>query len=221
MIRCTEGQSKGGRINAERRRSEAYRRYYENPNLCHECETVIKIKDNEKAAEARRRSFCSLSCSAKYNNTGRERYVGGKKSKCCHCGVEISLHYSKRGHRYVERKYCRGCFKRKLHISRVDDRAKGDLFASYANWQSARSAIRKCAFRSFEMSGKPKVCDACGYSTHVDICHLIPVSDFPDETLIREINHIDNLVALCKNHHWELDNGILKIDNPKRGERNG
>ena len=31
--------------------------------------------------------------------------------------------------------------------------------------------------------------------------------------LLTEINNIDNLVALCKTHHWELDNGYLVIEN--------
>ena len=64
---------------------------------------------------------------------------------------------------------------------------------------------------TFKNSGKPLVCKLCNYEKHVEICHRKSVSDFSDETTVSEINHIDNLVALCPNHHWELDNLSLKI----------
>lgn len=37
------------------------------------------------------------------------------------------------------------------------------------------------------------------------------VSVFDENTPIFEINSITNLIVLCPNHHWEYDNGILKI----------
>lgn len=49
----------------------------------------------------------------------------------------------------------------------------------------------------------------CGYDRHVDICHKRDIADFPDNTLLKTVNHIDNLVALCPTHHWEFDNGYL------------
>ena len=51
----------------------------------------------------------------------------------------------------------------------------------------------------------------CGYDKHYEIAHIKPVSDFEDDALITEINSIDNLIALCPNHHWEFDNGLLNI----------
>jgi predicted restriction endonuclease len=45
----------------------------------------------------------------------------------------------------------------------------------------------------------------------VEICHRTDVKDFPDETLISEINNINNLVALCPNHHKEFDDGHITI----------
>jgi predicted restriction endonuclease len=54
-------------------------------------------------------------------------------------------------------------------------------------------------------------CEVCGYNTHVEVCHIKSVSSFSDDTLITEINSIDNLVGLCPNHHWEFDNGKIKL----------
>jgi predicted restriction endonuclease len=52
-------------------------------------------------------------------------------------------------------------------------------------------------------------CAICGYDLHIDICHIKPIKDFPDDAYIADINNTTNLIALCKNHHWELDHGLL------------
>ena len=93
----------------------------------------------------------------------------------------------------------------------VSEQTKGQLFQTRKNWQSARTAIRKLAQKSFEDSGKPYKCVICGYTNHIEIAHIKAVSDFDDETIVSEINHPDNLIGLCPNHHWEYDNGILKL----------
>jgi predicted restriction endonuclease len=60
-------------------------------------------------------------------------------------------------------------------------------------------------------SNKDKKCKVCNYEKHIEVCHIKPVSDFNDNTLITDINDLNNLVALCPNHHWEFDAGIIKI----------
>jgi len=35
----------------------------------------------------------------------------------------------------------------------------------------------------------------------VEIAHIKAVSEFGDSATLKEINHIDNLVGLCPNHH--------------------
>lgn len=54
-------------------------------------------------------------------------------------------------------------------------------------------------------------CKICGYSLHVDICHIKELHEFPETATLAEVNHLSNLVALCKNHHWEMDNGYLML----------
>ena len=58
----------------------------------------------------------------------------------------------------------------------------------------------------------------CGYSKHYEVAHIKAVADFDDNDLISEINSENNLIALCPNHHWEYDNGLLKIDAGSTGE---
>ena len=95
--------------------------------------------------------------------------------------------------------------------SSILSETKGDLLSSRKNYQSYRSSVRKLAELSYKNSGKPMACSICGYDKHVEIAHIKAVSDFDDSATIAEINSIDNLIALCPNHHWEYDNGVLKL----------
>jgi len=43
------------------------------------------------------------------------------------------------------------------------------------------------------------------------------VSSFPDSAYLEEINSSDNILVLCRNHHWEFDHGLLLLEDiPKR-----
>jgi 5-methylcytosine-specific restriction endonuclease McrA len=74
------------------------------------------------------------------------------------------------------------------------------------------SRIRELARLAYKRSDKPKQCVVCGYQLHYEICHVIPISDFSIDTSISVVNALSNLIALCPNHHWELDNGYLTLD---------
>lgn len=53
--------------------------------------------------------------------------------------------------------------------------------------------------------------DVVLYDKHIEIAHIKAVADFDDGTLVSEINDINNLIALCPNHHWEYDNRLLEL----------
>ena len=57
-----------------------------------------------------------------------------------------------------------------------------------------------------------KTCTICGYDKYYEVCHIKSVSDFSDDSLISEINSLDNLVALCPNHHKEYDLKMLILN---------
>ena len=88
---------------------------------------------------------------------------------------------------------------------------KRDLFERYELWQTARSTIQKQARLVYQNSDKPKRCICCGYDKHYEVAHIRSVSDFNDDALIPEINNVNNLIALCPNHHWEYDNTDFDI----------
>lgn len=91
------------------------------------------------------------------------------------------------------------------------DETKGRLFKKRKNWWSAAAGIRKAARQVYIESGKPLCCAVCGYSHYFEVAHIKPVSAFSDDTPVSEINNPDNLIGLCPNHHWEFDNGLLKL----------
>ena len=52
------------------------------------------------------------------------------------------------------------------------------------NWTRYRAPIAKHARKVYIASGLPMTCLVCGYDKFTDICHIKPVSEFPDGTLI-------------------------------------
>lgn len=130
--------------------------------------------------------------------------------------IAIGLGYSRGSYLKIQQKIIDRCDKLGIKInidysSPILKMTKGELFKNRKNWQSARTAIRKLASSLFFKSNKPKECAICGYDKHIEIAHIKAVSDFSDNATIEEINDINNLIGLCPNHHWEYDNGLIKI----------
>ncbi len=148
--------------------------------------------------------FCSRSCAAKYNNRQfpkREK----KKFFCEKCGAEAT----------PRRRFCEACnpkagadwSKRTLSFAR--------LFLDY------NARIRQLARKVYYNPGRSKRCVVCGYSKHVEVCHIKSIQEFLEDTPISVINSPDNLVALCPNCHWEFDHGLLspEVLHKKQWER--
>lgn len=62
-------------------------------------------------------------------------------------------------------------------------------------------------------------CYNCGYSIHVEACHIKDVCDFDFSVMVSVINSKKNLIGLCRNCHWEFDHGLLAIKGIKRKRR--
>lgn len=110
---------------------------------------------------------------------------------------------------------CRSC-KKGIESARIAALTLAELRSSLSISQY-HAKIRGWARAAYT---GPMQCLSCGYSLHVDVCHVRDVSDFPKASTIGEVNAPENLVALCKNHHWEFDNGHLAVSGllkPVRG----
>ncbi len=208
----TEARALGGKAASAVRKKKALDAYDLNPNICLFCGSNILSKNGEPLGHTKRKKFCGSSCSAKFNNPKKTKKQKSPKpprpKPCRKCGVLLGT---------VGVIVCDGC--RIKPIRMVGDaryvlrgqQVKGTLFATRKNWQSARTEIRRRAAEVFELSGLSKPCATCGYETYTEICHRKAVSSFPPEATLAEINAAENLVALCPNHHWEFDNGLLVV----------
>lgn len=131
--------------------------------------------------------FCSMSCAAKYNNKMYPKRP--KTQSLCSCGSPKT----------TRSKFCKTC-----RPKAGQDLTLAEARYSQHGQQNKYSLIRQRARYSAQQAGMT-CCSKCGYSKHVEIAHIKPVHSFPDTTMISEINHISNLLALCPNCHWEFD----------------
>lgn len=139
-------------------------------------------------------SFCSRSCAQTFNN---QRNPKRKLTKeCSVCSKKI----------FSNKKFCSDC----SEYGKAHNRTLGYYKEGNANNFGA-PYVRALSRKEYINSGRPLSCYVCGYDYHVDVCHIRDIKDFPLDTLLSEINHIDNLVALCKNHHYEFDHGHLSL----------
>lgn len=148
--------------------------------------------------------FCDNSCAATFNNKIVPKR--GLTKKCKTCNNKIT----------AQRTYCTNCFDK---IKQQYEEITKDLESSpLANFMRLNTALR---FNKIRIAAKKKTknleqkCKICGYSKHVEVAHIKEIHSFPPETLVKEINDISNLVLLCCNCHWELDNDLLSEENKK------
>lgn len=102
-------------------------------------------------------------------------------------------------------KYCESCTvqNRIKYKTMKDIRHYGEKYGQSASFNVVRGRARK--------SINVDCCQHCGYSKHVEVCHIQPIHTFSDDALIDDINRPDNLLFLCPNCHWEFDNGFLEM----------
>lgn len=148
--------------------------------------------------------FCSRSCAATYTN---KAYPKRKPTGSCRiCATPLTR-------RLKMCSSCREAQSRKnttIGAFRAAERAKG----RHASWLHHQvRGLNRCWNRSITKGP----CRRCGYTHHVELAHIKPITEFPDDTLLGEVNSPANLIPLCPNCHWEMDNGILAITQDSSG----
>lgn len=170
--------------------SNLRRKYTDKKRICKQC-------NNEFLFNYHNQLFCSSSCSSTYNNSKR------KKKKLCIICKNVVEKYAK---------YCNSCrFTRSFEKNNKADYSQislEDLKAKYS-LSAYHAKLRGHARSQYAKSKKPMKCKNCDYDLHVDICHVRDIKDFPLDTKVSVVNHIDNLIALDKRCHWEYDHGLL------------
>jgi hypothetical protein len=143
------------------------------------------------------RKYCSLSCYWMLANKNRIIIP-----KCSNCGKDAVRNNG------VARKLCNECFN---NLFRVANRTIADLILGSKDPQNKYRKIRFNAKWVLDRSGIIKICSKCGYSKHVEVCHVKAISDFTLDTKISIVNSLSNLMYLCPNCHWEFDNKISQL----------
>lgn len=143
--------------------------------------------------------FCSRSHANRYNNRKRRGERTVEQATCSLCGV--GLNQPRAGG------MCRQCRAESTRISRESTRI-GNLRTKYG-YAQFHAKLRGWSRSSYT---GPWSCALCGYALHVDVCHIKAVHKFKDSATVGEVNAASNLVALCKNHHWEFDNGHISLE---------
>lgn len=161
-----------------------------------ECITCQKQTTNLK--------FCSRSCAAKHNNLGKQRNPP-KERICVSCSATFKWRTKDR-----ISLLCKNCRRLRdgTEITIGECREKLSVKGKHPSWVHAH--VRNYC-RSWNKDLTKLPCHSCGYDKHVELCHKRPVSSFPDETLLSEVNHESNIIQLCPNCHWEFDNGLLTL----------
>ncbi len=198
----------GGKVSGRLQRERALVTYYKNPNRCLFCNSIINIGAKQKVNQVRKKKFCNRSHAASYNNR-KDPKRRPRKYFCIDCNSEIKRERLRTG-RLSKKRYCSSCVSKRA-FRRFELLTKGSLFANATYYTSARTRITRHARFVYISSALPLKCFVCNYEPHVHICHISAVSTFSNDAVISEINALGNLVALCPNHHWEFDNGKLKL----------
>lgn len=163
------------------------------PNKCLGC--GIKIKRCNKRC---------INCFKKYQESlpKKPKTIKNRKwvtcSKCVDCGKDCSF-VSKR---------CKICHKKYRNDPKTYDMTLKQ--AKYKKgFKSSSFALIRSRARNIAKNLGWNCCRVCGYSKHYEVCHIKPVSDFNEDTLISVVNDPSNLIPLCPNCHWELDHGLM------------
>jgi hypothetical protein len=150
-----------------------------------------------------RSKYCSRSCSASVNNTlspKRKKKLG----KCKYCSNSIFAS--------SRRTVCDQCLSDGTHsksmwkneTTRIDNLTVGELKRlTRDNQRPWTDRVRSYARSRFPAKGK--ICK-CGYNKHVELCHIKSITSFSDESLLKDINNLNNIMYLCPRCHWEFDN---------------
>lgn len=164
-------------------------KYNLDPILCKECQEKIPY---DKAVGLKA-IFCNSSCAAKFNN---KKFVKRKKRnrKCSICDNPAKTKNST---------YCSNCKPPKAF-----DMTLAEAIYVSKHKSSAYSMVRSRA-RNIAKKLNMNTCAICGYSKHVEICHIQAVNSFDLSTMLSVINSPNNLIPLCPTHHWEFDNNKL------------
>ena len=182
---------------------------------CGTCDKEIIKTQREINGSKSGKTFCSRSCAAKNNNLGVQHNKPIERT-CAHCNIKYRCSKNNRIVLLCEK--CSNTFRDRTDfykaITYEQYLEEASIKNKHPSWKS--SHIRAfCKRWNKDLTILP--CQVCNYDTHIELCHIKPISSFNDTATLGEINSPKNILVLCRNHHWEFDNKVIKLkDIPKR-----
>lgn len=187
---CRQETTLAPRTKGKIKKGQAYRFLPHHSLRNRESKDTIIINCLNCNKETTNPKFCGRSCSTSYNN---QLYPKRFPTHFCNnCGKRLT-HNSK---------LCNKCYQitispKKLIFTNIKN----------SNWGTS-PYVRQHARKMYKNSGRPNYCAICRYDKHIEICHIKDIRSYVEGTLYEIINQDNNLIALCKNCHWEFDNEI-------------
>lgn len=166
------------------------------------CFFCNKITKNKK--------FCSKSCSAKVSNKKPKRKKVKKLCSKCDNFVRNNRSLLCEHHHQERMKYGKDYL---MNLTLADYTERDSIKKLH---QSSKFAHIRGLNRSWNKDLVLMPCKICGYTKHVELAHIIPISKFPGTAKLKDINSKSNVVPLCPNCHWEFDNGLVSLVFPEQ-----
>jgi hypothetical protein len=148
--------------------------------------------------ETKNPKYCSRSCAAKINGQLFPKHPKHPRKLCIYCSQPTT----------APSQICKKCKQLKI-INSFGEKTIQNFESTYARHKYQK--IRNHAHRVAKYYKIPKLCAACQYNIHTELCHKKPIHKFSKQTTLNIVNDPLNLVYLCRNHHWELEHGLLTI----------
>ncbi len=169
-------------------------------------QNIIKCKNcNKKVHKAKyqikENNFCSKSCSAAYNNKRHPPRKIKPTNICKKCNKRIRGAKNKSN-------LCRKCSSIQRTLDFGEKQIK-DFSSTYARHKYQN--VRIHAHRIANIYDLNKYCSICKYDIHVELAHIKGISEFDKDTKLKIVNSKNNLVYLCRNHHWEIEHNLIKL----------
>ena len=176
--------------------------------VCAECGKPKIIKKSEYNKSNNKLFFCNKSCSAKYNNRKypKRKNVNTSDEICPICGRIKGK----------DSALCKDCdYKKRKDEFRKTPIGEYIGYDKKVKYLTNRcGSIRRDARNILIENNVQCECAIChnhDFDLITEAHHIKPITEFPPETLISEVNNVNNLVWLCPNHHKLVHLGILKI----------
>jgi len=106
-------------------------------------------------------------------------------------------------------KRCRGC-KVKETIKKQENSTIESILVKDSHAKFNRVRLLARAFMKYY--GIKKECKICKFDICVEIAHIKPISEFTLDSLIGEVNSLNNIIYLCPNHHKMLDKKLISLE---------